>query len=385
MIRSFRRHLFWKIFLSCLVIIFVWLAVLAFATPFSLRSAFSHHMNPMMGMGDDHGMMGSMMSANLYPAFRNAAMEAIRVATVAALFASLLVSGVISRQLVSPVKRMKMAAQRIADGHYYERVEIPAGLEEGEMNELNQLAYQFNQMASRLEQTEEMRRQLIGDVSHEMRTPLTTIQGTAEGLLDGVLPSNPDTYQLIYQEADRLKRLAADLQELSRVEVGEYEALFEPVFPRILVDTVMGRLERQYEDKGVRLDAEMPDDLPMVQADMERIGQVLLNLVGNALQYAPAGGEVKVVVHQKGSEVQFDIIDNGIGIEPEHLPHLFTRFYRVDKSRSRVGGGSGIGLTIARHLAEAHGGRIWASSRGLGEGSTFSFTLPVSRPAKATN
>jgi histidine kinase len=133
----------------------------------------------------------------------------------------------------------------------------------------------------------------------------------------------------------------------------------------------------QFEEKGVAFEADVPASLPPVQADEDRIGQVLLNLVGNALQYTPAGGQVRVSARHQEAEVQVSVADTGVGIAAEHLPLIFTRFYRVDKSRSRAGGGSGIGLTIAKHLVEAHDGRIWAESPGPDQGSTLTFTLPV--------
>jgi histidine kinase len=247
-------------------------------------------------------------------------------------------------------------------------------------DELGQLAHSFNQMAEKLEQVESMRRQLIGDVSHELRTPLTAIKGSMEGLMDGVLPATGDTYQQIHQEADRLARLVDDLQELSRVEAGAYPLDIRPVAVSTLIQTTVKRFATQAQAKGIELRHDLSADLPPVLADQDRITQVLTNLVGNALQYTPQGGQVTILCKQHGNEIHISIADSGIGIPTEHLPHLFTRFYRVDKSRSRqAGGGSGIGLTIARHLVEAHGGRIWAESAGEGQGSTFTFALPVQK------
>ncbi len=232
-------------------------------------------------------------------------------------------------------------------------------------------------MATELEQTETMRRQLVADVSHELRTPLTTIKGTVEALIDGVLPPEAETYQRIVREADRLQRLVDDLQELSRVEAEAYELDRRPLPMETVLQATVERLEHQFEEKGVALRVTVPPDLPPVLADEARIEQVLLNLVGNALQYTPRGGWVHVSAGQANGMVVTSIEDNGIGIAVEHLSRLFTRFYRVDKSRSRIGGGSGIGLTIARSLVEAHGGTIRADSPGRGKGSTFSFTLPA--------
>ena len=162
-----------------------------------------------------------------------------------------------------------------------------------------------------------------------------------------------------------------------RVEGRAFDLNLRPVSVPRLVETTVARLGLQFEEKGVALETDVPADLPLVQADEDRIGQVLLNLVGNALQYTPAGGQVRVAACHRQAEVQVSVADTGVGIEAEHLPLIFTRFYRVDKSRSRAGGGSGIGLTIAKHLVEAHGGRIRAESAGPDQGSTLTFTLPL--------
>jgi histidine kinase len=173
--------------------------------------------------------------------------------------------------------------------------------------------------------------------------------------------------------------LVTDLQELSRVEAGSYELHTQPVDLGALTSGVANHLRRQFEDKGVQLNVYLPTGLLMVEADPDRISQVLINLIGNALQYTPTGGQVDVTVQRKNNGALFTIADTGVGIPAEHLPHLFTRFYRVDKSRARASGGSGIGLTIARHLVEAHSGQIWAESDGVGQGSQVMFWLPLAQ------
>ncbi len=266
---------------------------------------------------------------------------------------------------------MTEVSRYIAAGHYRERVQVTS------KDELGQLAHSFNQMAASLEQVEAMRRELIANVAHELRTPLTSIKGYMEGLIDGVLPAEPGTFQQVYREADRLQRLVSDLQELSRVEAGAFQLNLQPVQMNDLITRIADRLRPQFEEKQMTLQLNLPADLPPVMADEDRVSQVLLNLIGNALQYTPSGGTVTNVAKTQNRDLLFTISDTGIGISPEHLPHLFTRFYRVDKSRSRVGGGSGIGLTIVKHLVEAQGGQVWAESQGAGKGSTFGFSLPV--------
>jgi two-component system, OmpR family, sensor histidine kinase BaeS len=281
------------------------------------------------------------------------------------------VSVYFSRRIVAPLTQMMKASQRISEGRYDERVQVKGG------DELGQLGDRFNQMAAELEHTETRRRQLIGDVSHELRTPLTSIKGSMEGLVDGVLSPSPDLFIQIQKEADRLNRLVDDLQELSRIESGAYQLQIHPAELEKLALITIKRLSAEVARKNISVHLGM-ENLPAVLADEDRIVQVLTNLVANALHYTPDHGEVKIIGTLAGNYVQVSVIDNGMGISPEHIPHVFDRFYRVDRSRSRAnGGGSGIGLTVSRSLVEAHGGQIWVESLGEGKGSRFSFTLPV--------
>ena len=379
-LRGLRRHLGWKLFFSYLIIIGVGVLVLASAAELAIPASFNRHMASMGSMMG--GMMGSagtgqQQDAELFSSFQAGVNQALFLAASAATLAAVLVSFLVSRRVVEPVQRMMDASQRIAEGHYDERVLVRGAPAPDEMDELDQLAVSFNQMADRLERTETIRSQLIGDVAHELRTPLSTIKGSLEGLMDGMLEPDEANLLQLHREAERLQRLVADLQELSRVEAGAFGLNLQPALVGDLIASAAERLGRQFEDKGVSLEVDLPPDLPTVLADEDRIGQVLLNLLGNALQYTPAGRAVRISARGAAAEVQFEIRDEGIGIPAEHLQHIFTRFYRVDPSRSRAGGGSGIGLTIAKHLVERQGGRIWAESLGAGQGSRFTFSLPV--------
>ena len=377
MLAGIRRHLSWKLFLSYLTIIVVGVFVLVTATELTIPSSFQRHLAEMGSMMSP--MMGepqSDLNADLFVNFRFAVNEALLLAALAAILAALIASVLISRRIVTPIRELMNASTRLADGQYDQRVVVPVG-EPSEMDELANLAVSFNRMATTLDRTEGMRRELLADISHELRTPLSTIKASMEGLIDGVLPASVETYDQVYREADRMQRLVHDLQELSRVEAGAYELNLKPAQLAQVVGVVIKRLSLQFQDKGVRINVDIPEDLPEVLLDETRIEQVLINLVGNALQYTQPGGDVRVTALQSGNELVVRIEDTGIGIPTEHLPHVFTRFYRVDKSRSRTHGGSGIGLTIARHLVEAHGGRIWAESGGARSGSTFNFTLPI--------
>jgi signal transduction histidine kinase len=370
-----RSHLGTKLFLSYLAIIVVGVVVLIVASQFVLPTTFSRHMAG-MGMGNSNmmGMNDNGAMSQLYIDFRASFNEALVYAALAAMVVALLLSLLFSRGVIAPVQAMSFATQRIADGRYDERVPV-----NGE-DELAQLAMRFNQMAEKLSQVESMRRRLIGDVSHEMRTPLTAIKGSMEGLMDGILPASEDTFQQIHAEADRLNRLVNDLQELSRVEARAYQLDIRPVDVSSPVQTVTKRLAAKAQAKRISLDLELTPDLPHVLTDEDRAIQILTNLTGNALQYTPEGGRVTISAKRMNAEVQISVRDTGIGISPEHLSNIFDRFYRVDKSRSRqAGGGSGIGLTIARALVEAHNGHIWVESKGDGHGSTFTFTLPIAK------
>jgi len=376
-----RTHLAWKVFLSFLLVVFIGGIVLITAASLSVPAAFERHIVSM----DEIMTKGNMTDNNqqlvseLFSQYKKAVFEAVTYATLAALIAAVLASYFISRQVVNPTLRMMSLSHRIAEGEYSERLSLPGGQQADQIDELGQLALSFNQMADKLEKTEAMRRELIGDVTHELRTPLTAVNGYLEGLMDGVLPADPETYQQIHSEIYRLQRLVNDLQELSRVEAGAFQLLLKPVSPAGLIERIQSTLGRQFEDKNIQLEIHLESNLPNVLVDEDRIIQVLTNLVGNALQYTPSGGKVTLLVRRERSEVLFSVKDSGIGISAEQLTYIFNRFYRTDSSRTRASGGSGIGLTIAKALVQAHQGKIWAESNGEGKGSTFSFLIPVSR------
>jgi len=376
-----RTHIAWKVFLSYLLVVLIGVIVLITAASLSVPAAFERHivsMNAIMTNGNITGNDQQMVS-ELFSQYKKAVFEAVTYATLASLVAAVLASFFISRQVVTPTLRMMSLSHRIAEGEYEERLSLPGGQQADQIDELGQLALSFNQMADKLEKTETMRLELIGDVTHELRTPLTAVKGYLEGLMDGVLPADPETYQQIHSEINRLQRLVNDLQELSRVEAGAFQLRLTPVSPASLIERIQSTLGRQFDDKNIQLEISVEPNLPNVLVDRDRIIQVLTNLVGNALQYTPSGGKVYVQAFREKSKVRFSITDTGIGISAEQMPFIFNRFYRSDKSRTRASGGSGIGLTIAKALVQAHQGKIWAESNGEGKGSTFSFLIPLSR------
>jgi signal transduction histidine kinase len=366
--KMIRRQLGWKLFLSYLIIILVGVVSLMITAELHTPTAIERHVAVMrVAVGEN---MGGIM-ADLTQNFRHAVNEILLVAASMAAITAVLVSTFVTRRIVRPIQAMQTASRRIAAGYYEERVQVM-----GE-DELAELAQAFNQMAHQLAQTEARRRRLIGAVAHELRTPLSSIKAAMEGLVDGVLPAEPATFLEVQREAGHLQRLVQDLEELYRAEAGQLPLALEATSPTAFVQMAVTRLALQFEDKGVQLESDLAADLPAVRVDAARMTQVMLNLLGNALQYTPAGGRVTVRAWTAGNELRIAVEDTGIGLTAEQLRHIFERFYRVDQSRARTGGGSGIGLTIARHLVRAHHGRLTATSRGPGEGSSFTISLPT--------
>lgn len=361
-------RLSYKLFASYMAVVVVGLVVLSIATAFVAPANFSEHMRHIGGSGN--GMMGQRM-VELEANFRDALNNALLIAGVAAGLTALGVSWFVSQQIIRPIRSLVMLSRRIAGGSYGQRLRLNTG------DEFAELVESFNRMAEALASTEEMRAQLLGDVTHELKTPLAGIKGYMEGLQDGVLPATPETFQLIHREADRLQRLVQDLQELSRTETGQIAMDRRTHQPDEIIRPVVERMRPQFGEKGITLVTRVPEGLPAVRADSDRSAQILTNLLGNALQYTPSGGEVVITASPRRDGVCFSVSDTGIGLSTEDLPHVFQRFYRVDKSRSRGSGGSGIGLTVAKHLVEAQDGEIHAESDGQGKGSRFSFTLPL--------
>ncbi len=289
-------------------------------------------------------------------------------ATVAAAVAGLLVS----RRIVGSLRYVVDATRRIASGRYGERVPVR---DDGELGELSA---GFNAMARALDEAENRRMEVIYDLSHELRTPLSTLRGYTEGLAEGVIEPSEEIWALLRTEADRMGRLVDDLRRLSQAEAGQLDLDLAPVLPAEVVLRAAEQMRPPFVQKGVDLKISVNENLQSVVADADRVVQILINLMSNALRHTPPTGRVSVGAGIAGGEVVFEVADTGEGLPPEHLPHVFERFYRVDNSRSRdeAGGGSGVGLAISKALVEAMEGRLWAESEGVGEGAIFRFALP---------
>ena len=276
----------------------------------------------------------------------------------------------LSRGLTAPLARLTAAARRIAGGDLSQRVPETGSAE------VAALGQAFNQMAADLEKAEELRRNLVADLAHELRTPLSVIQGNLRAIHDEVYPLEQAEIATLYDETRLLNRLVDDLRELALAEAGQLRLERRPVAPADLVNRAMEPARVQAAEKGIALQAALPEDLPLVDVDPQRIGQVLGNLLNNALVHTPSGGEIVVMARTKESEVEVSVRDTGEGIRSEDLPHIFDRFYRADKSRVQVASGTWLGLAIARQLVKAHGGRIEVESE-VGRGTQFTFALPV--------
>lgn len=375
-----------KLFISYLAVVLIGVATIfvimtAFAPDFFLTSMQSMMSGSgggmgsgMMGGSGGQGPSGSEVTASLDAAFRQALMQGLLLSTVLATASALVLSFFVARQIARPVQRILTATQRIGSGHYAERVVVPVA---NTGDELGQLAASFNDMAGALEQTERRRVELVGDVAHELRTPITTLTGYLEGLLDGVVEPSPATWAKLHTESLRLRRLVDDLQELSRAEARQIPLHITPTSPESILSAAQERVASQFAEKGLDLHITSARDLPAVSADTDRAVQVLTNLLTNALRYTPTPGRVEVSVTRVGNMLAFRVRDTGVGIAPENMSRVFERFYRVEKSRTRALGGSGIGLTIAKALIEAMHGAIRVESAGLDQGSAFTFTLPI--------
>jgi signal transduction histidine kinase len=283
---------------------------------------------------------------------------------------ALLLTFVLSRRITSPIGALARAARRLGGGDLSQRVRLQG---EGEVAALGQA---FNSMASELEYAEQLRRNMVADVAHELRTPLSNIQGYLEAIRDGVIEPDAAVVHSLNEETALLSRLVNELQELSLAEAGELKLVYQAEDVANLVRQTVTPWQPQLTAKEISLSLDLSDDLPLVNIDWQRINQVLHNLLENAIAHTSRGGIINVAATAKGKWVEVSVSDTGEGIPAEDLPHIFERFYRVDKSRARATGGSGLGLTIAKRLVEAHGGAIAVQSK-LGKGSCFSFTLPV--------
>ncbi|MDB5057435.1 MAG: integral rane sensor signal transduction histidine kinase [Chloroflexi bacterium] len=292
----------------------------------------------------------------------------------------------LARTLTARIGRLAHAAQRLGSGPA--AVRVPEGVDEiGELGRtFNQLAVRLQESDARRNELEEARRMLLAAISHDLRTPLTSLRAVVEALSDGIVQDQQTASRYLVsarQQVRQMETLIEDLFELARLDAGALELHRSATTVATLVDEAVESLRVQAEHGGIQLVVHLAQDLPSISVDGQRIGRVLLNILGNAILFTPSGGQITVLAVSERGTVRISVRDTGAGIDDDDLPHVFESFYRGEKSRSRRHGGAGLGLAIARGLVEAHGGRIWADSES-GSGTSISFTLPSSETVMAT-
>jgi signal transduction histidine kinase len=321
--------------------------------------------NQMGGMG---GMMGQPVTLARQNYLKGIA-GFLWIGGAAGVVLSLVLGWIFSRQIVRPLDGIAEAAHKVAEGNLEQKIGSKG------YSEVQDLGSSFNNMAATLRQDRDLRRNMIADIAHELRTPISVLHGNIEGIIDGVLPNNRETLEILHGETLELARLVEDLRTLSLAETGKLKFDLQPVDLGKLSARVADSFKTVASTRGITIEVTVPSGNHVVNVDADRTAQVLRNLIDNSLKYSPAGGVVQVGVGADKDNITVSVSDHGQGISAENLPLVFERFYRVDPSRSRSTGGSGLGLAIAKQLIEAQGGRIRAESK-AGEGSTFSFSLP---------
>lgn len=275
----------------------------------------------------------------------------------------------LAKRIVRPLTRMETIIEQFANG------QLDLRMDNLEIPELDRLARGFNRMASSLEEVESRRREIIDDLTHELRTPLTIIRGRLEEIADGIIVATPQIYSRLIRETKRLQRLVNDLQELSQAEAGNLTLKLQPTNLRSVLQPLAERFDDQLIDSDRAIVLDCPKDLPYVMIDSDRLEQILINLLSNAIRHTPRGS-IALKAWAIEDRVWISVSDTGAGIAAEELPHIFRRFWRSKKSRSQKYSGTGIGLAICKGLVELHRGEIFVESQ-VGVGSTFKFYLPL--------
>ncbi len=303
-------------------------------------------------------------------AFLQRLTQSLLLGSLVVIVLALLLGFILARSLTRPLRQLTAATRRVAAGDLAFKVDV------GSRDELGELADSFNIMNQRLAEARDMRRQMTADIAHELRTPISVILGYADGLKEKVIPPSQETFDLIQEQAEQLEHLIEDLRILTQAEAGELALKRVPSEPVPLVERTVAAYEPQAARDGIILNLDVVGEIPQIMIDPDRFRQVLSNLLANALQHTPGGGQVTTSVSSDLEAVSISVADTGHGIPAEDLDRIFQRFYRSDPSRSRQTGGSGLGLSIAKSLVERQGGRISVQSE-LGKGTSFTITFPL--------
>ena len=298
--------------------------------------------------------------------------SSLGIAALVAVAIAIALGFVMSKLITRPMQQLAFSARKIASGDLTQRVRHQSDDEVGEVSNA------FNSMAEQLEKKEKSRKQLLADVAHELRNPLSIVQGNLEAWLDGVIKPTPEQIASVYDETVLLNRLITDLRELSLAEAGQLKLHLEKTGLKDIINAEVTGFQARCQEKSISLVSEMINSLPAVNVDRDRIRQVLHNLLENALHFTPAEGSIKVNADlDENHQIVVSVSDSGSGIDKADLPFIFEHFYKADKSRQRSYGGAGIGLALVKNYVELHGGRVWVESE-VGKGSAFYFTLPAS-------
>lgn len=320
------------------------------------------------------GTVSPDVTAHAEEAFRTASALSLTLALAAASLTSVVVSVFLTRRITRSLKPVIAAARRVALRDYTVRVP-PMGMG----SEFDELSDAFNGMSADLGRVEQTRTKMLGDLAHEMRTPIATLGAYLEAITDGVEHADTATLDMLRDQVGRLTRLSEDIALVTTADEGRLSMRRRPLAVAKVVVDVTAQTTSRCSDRGIALAVQVSPIAAsaIVEADGDRIAQVITNLLDNAVRHTPRGGHVTVTVDQVGARVRITVADDGQGIPSEHLPHVFDRFYRVDSARDRAHGGSGVGLSIARAITEAHNGTITVHSDGPGRGAVFTVMLPL--------
>ena len=354
-----------RLFVGQLLVILIGAGTLGVVSFLLAPPIFNDHIRRAVGPVSD------VVAHHLDQALSETLLLSLTIGILAAAAAATGVSWLLATRIAQPVEELSRTADALAAGRLGARAPHPSA-----EDELADLTDAFNGMADALEHTEGTRRRLLADLAHELRTPLATIEAYHEGLIDGVVDADADTFATLQDATGRLQRLVEDLSLVSRAEEGQLSYDLRPIDLAELVRAAVDAVAPAARERGVQIETRTPAAPVLVEGDRDRLAQVLANLLKNALEHTPDGGSITASLTTADDEAIVAVIDTGGGIDPEHLAHVFERFFRADPSRRHVAG-SGIGLTISRAIVQGHGGEITAHSDGPEQGATFTIRLPL--------
>ena len=356
----------WRIFTAMSLVVIAGAGTLLVSALLVARPVFHAHLDQIKPL------VSPPAQAHVDEAFSNAVLIALSVGVTAALAAALVVTWLVAKRVAAPVAEAAEAAQRIADGDYQTRLRQPRlG------PEFDRLTTAFNLMARRLATTDQTRRHLLADLAHELRTPLASMQATIEAINDGILPGDQTTLATLTEQSQRLHRLVGDLSAVSRAEERQLNLHPVPISAQDLVSGALTAARPRFDAKEISLTVEATATAFAVLVDPDRLAEALGALLDNALRHTDAGGVVRIAATRHDDRCRIAVTDNGEGFDPAIADQLFERFYRGDSSRTADGAGSGIGLTIAKAIVQAHHGQLLGHSDGSGTGASFEITLPI--------